>query len=162
MVLTKMPIVRVNERTFVLCYVLKDGITPIDKIKVIGYKVLIHFGTKYRKEYILSACDTNWHSIDNNYFNSAKELFLVSEVFYGIKPKLWKGCHPPKNMPLYSKPRTKIERLHKVVLSEINFLKKHSQKRDFRSMAYYAGARYDIGMEKLDKKVVSIFKDEVE
>ena len=137
------PKTRLSNRSFVLCYVRKEGLRPekFEPRHIIGYLVFVHFGKKDKPQFLLSACSENWRIVDNNSFDSYEELFLVAENYYHIPLKAWKGSHPERGMKLYSQPRTTIERLHRKLLKNVDFYRYRGfTHKSHRSHAYYAGA----------------------
>jgi len=138
----KKPFAKLGDRDFTLCFIKKDGLRPISEPrKIIGYRVSVHYGKKYKPTFCLSACTDDWKPVENNFFDSYENLFLVAEIFYKIRAKSWKGCHPRNGEKLYSSNQTKIRRLHQKMVKRVDFHRKLAyDTKYYRGMAYYAGA----------------------
>jgi hypothetical protein len=83
------------------------------------YKV----GKKLREEWIISLLNEEWLPCDNFFYSDMQHALLVADTFLNIKTADWIGVHPVLGKKLYGKPRTKIERLHRMRLREFNELK---------------------------------------
>ncbi len=135
------PQARLGERDFNICYVYKAGKRPTAIPKeIIGFIVSLHFGRRLELQLTLEACSKDWVPVERKCFNSIEELFLVAHIFYKIKQCSWVGCHPLKGVGLYNKPRTKIDRLHRQFIKEVNVIRKsRSLVMQYRDSAYWAG-----------------------
>jgi len=138
----KTPLAKLGDRDFTLCFIQKDGLRPINEPKkIIGFSVSVHYGKKYKPTFCLSSCTDDWIQVENNFFDSYEQLFLVAEIFYKIRAKSWKGCHPKNGEKLYSLNQTKIRRLHQKMVKRVDFHRRGpSDTKYYKGIAYYAGA----------------------
>lgn len=114
------PPVRPNERDFALCYVRRQLTRPQHTPSEIkGLVVHVHFGKAYKPRLSISACGENWQVIENIFFDSLRELFLVAETYFFIKQTEWIQCHPIQGEKLYSKEITKVEKEHRKLVKKI-------------------------------------------
>lgn len=80
-------------------------------------------GKKLKEQWIISLLDEQWMPCDNFYYSDMQYPLLVADIFLNIKAADWIGVHPAIGKKLYGKPRTKIEKMHRMRLREFNELK---------------------------------------
>ncbi|POZ52333.1 hypothetical protein [Methylovulum psychrotolerans] len=120
----EMPEARYSERLFLLGYVawkLPNGLRSSLQIRGVGF--MYRVGKKLKEQWGISLLDEEWMPCDNFFYSDMEYPLLVADVFLNIKTADWVGVHPAIGTPLYGKPRTRIERLHRRRLREFNALK---------------------------------------
>jgi len=139
------PQARLSERDFNLYYCARLGARPNSQPeKIIGYTIRVHFGKGEEPEYAIGACTDEWVVVDNLFIDTLREVFLIADVFYKIKPTDWVGCHPHRNDSLYGSPRSSLENSHKKIVKKAEEIRSRGSFADhLKQHAILAGVESD-------------------
>lgn len=146
------PEVRPHPRAFTLGFVRREmrleGKTPMA-----GLSAMIIFGKRDQPRFRLLFHFHDWRIQRSIHFDNLDELLRVTYYELGISLDEWRGCHPAQGVALYGKPRSKIEKLHRM------WLGKWQDKLNSPSVPYYRRywqlVRDDYGLKQVDLQFVS-------